>query len=484
MEEPWRYRPDTFAHHVSDHKYKVERHLRYLGHRIARTILKGNGRLMIHAPPRHGKSWISSYWSPTWYLENWPDKRVVVAAYESKIAVSWGRKVRNEFANNPHLKVRLAEDSKAAGQWNTQNGIGGMMAVGVDCGLSGFGADLVLADDLIKDWKEAHSSTVRQATYDWWKSTLLTRLEPGASIVLAMTRWSADDLPSQLREEDPEGWEVINMPALAEDNDILGRQIGEPLCPSRYDRNALEKIRIDSGVNVWNALYQQRPDPFGAGRLFNRFSAANIDEKVQLRANQPLALSLDFNINPGNHGIVGQYDNKRDQFIITDEFYGPRMDIRTLMNHFTVWLKTKGWTPGARLAFPEIHIYGDATGESEWSGTAESCYDLVRHHLKMLGLGFKVRHLTKNPPLRESIDTVNEACRDVENKVHVLIHPRCKILINDLQKMRADEQGLIDKKEDAIGHAGDAFRYFVSYMRPLYKMAQATGGAVGGVPQT
>ncbi len=483
-DEAWRWTPHSFANVCSDRKFKVENHLRYIGNRIANAVIRGGGRLMIHAPPRHGKSFLTSYWLPTWFLETWPDRRVIVSAYGDEIATEWGRRVRNEFDGNAHLKTKLREDSKAAGRWHVEKHGGGMMAVGVGGALSGFGGDLLLCDDLIKNWKEAHSVTTKNALYDWFKSTFYTRAEPHATVIIAMTRWGVDDLPARLREEQPDEWEVINLPALAEDNDPLGRPIGEPLCPSRYDKAALEKIRVDVGANVWNALYQQRPDPFGAGRLFNRFSAANIDEKVALRADMPLALSLDFNINPGNHGIVGQYDNRKDLFTITDEFFGPRMDIRTLMRQFTEWLKIKGWIIGARLPFPEIHVYGDATGESEWSGTAESCYDLVRHHLKMCGLPYKIRHLTKNPPLRESIDASNEAFRDVQEKVHVRVHPRCKILINDFQKMRSDEQGLIDKKEDAIGHAGDAFRYFASYMRPLYRVTQQSGGVVGGVANT
>lgn len=484
--EIWPLLPHLFAHHVSRKSFRLERYLQYIGERIAAAVYRGNGRLMIHAPPRHGKSTLISHWLPTWFLERFPDRRVILSAYGDEIATEWGRKVRNEFGvNREYLTTQLKEDSKAVGRWHTGSG-GGMMAVGVGGALSGFGGHLLVCDDLIKNWQDAHSAKVKDHLYDWWNSTFYTRAEPGATIVVAMTRWTPDDLPSRIREEHPNEWEVINFPAIAEDNDALGREIGDPLCPSRFDRKALEKIRDDVGAQVWNALYQQRPDPFGIGRLFNRFSQLNVDDKVTLRADLPISISLDFNINPGNHGIVGQYDNRKDLFTITDEFHGPHMDIRTLIRHFCEWLKGKGWIPGVRMPFPDIHVYGDATGEAEWSGTAESCYDLVRHQLRMAGLPFKIRHLTKNPSLRESIDASNEAFRDVQEKLHVLVHPRCKILINDFQKMRSDENGLIDKKEDAIGHAGDCARYWISYMRPLYRFTQSSqsSGLVFGVPQT
>ena len=478
LEDAWRWTPHTFAQRVSGGLFTVQPHIRFIGNKIAAAIAQGGKRLMIHAPPRHGKSWLTSYWLPTWYLETFPSQRVILGAYGAEISEEWGRRVRNEFSSNAMLTTKLRDDSKAAGRWNTPQG-GGMMAVGVGGALSGFGGNLIILDDLIKNWQDAHSKTVRDHLYDWWKSTLYTRAEPGATIVIAMTRWTAEDLPATLRNEHPEDWEVINLPALAEDNDPMGRAKGEPLCPARYDADALKKIMIDVGAPVWHALYQQRPDPFGAGRLFSRFSAANISDKVTLRADHPLAISLDFNINPGNHAIIGQYDNKRDQFTVTDEFYGPRMDIRTLMNRFGDWLSLRG----ASFGFPELHVYGDATGESEWAGTSESLYDLVRAALKQMRLPYKVRHLTKNPPLRESIDATNEAFRDVEDKTHVLIHPRCVGLIKDLQNQQSDVNGLIDKKDDAIGHYSDTFRYWTHYMRPLYVRGTQKAGVVGGVPQ-
>lgn len=480
VHEAWRYTPHTFAGNIATRGHFVcEKHIAYMGNRIAQAVLRGNGRLMIHTPPRHGKSTLVSYWTPTWFLELFPRRRVIVAAYGDEISTEWGRKVRNEFQTNPLLETKLREDSKAAGRWHTPAG-GGMMAVGVGGALSGFGGDLLLCDDLIKNWKDAHSKVVKDGLYDWYKSTFRTRAEPGATIIIAMTRWSVDDLPARLLKEEPEDWEVINLPAIAEDGDLIGRPRGAALCPSRYDETSLRKLSVDVGPGVWHALYQQRPDPMGAGRLFGRFSAANLNTKLELAENLPLAISLDFNINPGNHAIIGQYNNRADMFTVVDELFGVRMDLRTLMGKFGDWLQARY---GNSFVFPELHVYGDATGESEWSGTAESCYDIVREYLRKMKIPYKIRHLTKNPPLRESIDATNEALRDVEEKIHVQVHPRCKILIEDLQEMRSDENGLIDKKEDAIGHAGDCFRYWVHYMRPLYgtKGQAPTGGMVAGV---
>ncbi len=82
------------------------------------------------------------------------------------------------------------------------------------------------------------------------------------------TRWHEDDLAGRLLNG-PEQWEVVNLPALAEDGDELGREPGEALWPERYDEHALERIRSTIGEREFIALYQQRPAPLD-GALFRR----------------------------------------------------------------------------------------------------------------------------------------------------------------------------------------------------------------------
>jgi hypothetical protein len=52
-------------------------------------------------------------------------------------------------------------------------------------------------------------------------------------------------------------------PALAEENDPLGRAPGEPLWPEWEDLESLERKRPAVGARDWSALYQQRPAPEG-----------------------------------------------------------------------------------------------------------------------------------------------------------------------------------------------------------------------------
>lgn len=171
----------------------------------------------------------------------------------------------------------------AAHDWRiVHNGqtAGGLYATGVGGSLTGEGiTGLFLADDLIKNRKEAESEQRREDLWDWFCEIALTRMEPGASFILTMTRWHEDDpagrlLSGKIEEAAKEAGKIVPkirqivMPALCEDvNDGTGRQLGEALWPAQKSEVDLHAARI---INPWSfeALYQQNPRPKG-GKLFH-----------------------------------------------------------------------------------------------------------------------------------------------------------------------------------------------------------------------
>lgn len=215
-------------------------------------------KLMIFMPPRHGKSNIATIRFPGWWLEKYPHKRVIIGAYNQVLANKFSRQTRKICAE----RISLSKERTAVEDWETEQG-GGLRAVGVGGGITGQGGDLIIIDDPVKNREEANSPAYREKVWDWYTDDLSTRMEPGASIVLIMTRWHEDDLAGRiLASEDGPNWTVINMPALAEvaegDTDELGRIHGQALCPERYDEKALQAIKTVLG-NSFQALYQQRP---------------------------------------------------------------------------------------------------------------------------------------------------------------------------------------------------------------------------------
>ena len=190
-------------------------------------------RLCVFCPPRHGKSTLISKYLPVWYLSHYPNNRIILCSYSDEFAASWGRKVRNTIKENEQrLGLMLDESSAAVNRFHLSNYAGGMVTAGVGGAITGRGADLLIIDDPVKNAMDANSQTMRERTWEFYISTAYTRLNPGKpSIILIMTRWHADDLSSRLLNsmEDGSGdeWEVVNFPAFAEDDDILGRKPGE-----------------------------------------------------------------------------------------------------------------------------------------------------------------------------------------------------------------------------------------------------------------
>ena len=114
-------------------------------------------------------------------------------------------------------------------------------------------------------------------------------------------------------------------------------------------------------------------------------------------------------------------------------------------------------------------MFGDATGNTGSLATSESCYDMVRRCLDLWVLPYRMRYPRANPPVRERIDTMNDALYDVEGRIHVKIHPRCVRLITDLKEVKSDVAGLLDKRDHALSHASDALGYQIHYLRPLWR---------------
>jgi predicted phage terminase large subunit-like protein len=221
-------------------------------------------RLAIFMPPGAAKSTYASVLFAPWYYAQHPAHCLIAASHTAELAEKWGRRVRNLVAEHSLvLGVGLASDSSAAGRWET-SASGEYFAAGVGGAIAGRRADLVVIDDPVRSREDADSELIRDKTWDWYKSDLYTRLKPGGRIVLIQTRWHEDDLAGRLLIDMAAGgdrWEVVSLPAIAEQGDPLGRRAGDPLWPEWEDQAALDRKRRTVGPRDWSALYQQRPAP-------------------------------------------------------------------------------------------------------------------------------------------------------------------------------------------------------------------------------
>lgn len=227
--------------------------------------------LAVSMPPRSGKSWLTCVLFPVWFLGNFPDKRIIVTTYGAELARDWGRKARNLMEEvGPELfGVHVDPNSSAADRWDLKKHGGGMVSAGIGGPIVGRGAHVAVVDDPYKNWEEAYSEAIRARIWDWFTSTLMTRIEPGGSIVITMQRWHTFDLIGRLQRESPDRWEFIKFAAVAGEDDPLGRKPGEPLWPERFSPRELSLLRNDLGSAKWLALYQQEPAAL-EGQIFQQ----------------------------------------------------------------------------------------------------------------------------------------------------------------------------------------------------------------------
>ena len=271
LAQAWRTSPAATAAKWSNGDWRRQPHLNLISNAVA-SMAEKPLRLIVSMPPRHGKSVLLSHWTPVWFLANWPRGRVGLASYAADFASDWGLKARRTIEQNTGLGIQLSKERARAHDWQTEQG-GGMVTAGVGGPLTGRGFDLLIVDDPIKNRQEANSATHRKHIWDWWTSTARTRLEPGGSIIIVATRWHEDDLIGRLLRgpdgdddyPDLDEWQNIRLPALAEEDDPLDRELDEPLWPSRYDARALGALRVELGSQDWAGLFQQRPTEYGGG---------------------------------------------------------------------------------------------------------------------------------------------------------------------------------------------------------------------------
>lgn len=242
-------------------------------------------RVLISCPPQEGKSTRVTKTGPLWFLLNNPNRRIAIASYNQELANEFGRDIRNMITSNQgeddtvDLGLRIAPDSGAVAKWSLAGHKGSVKSVGIFSGLTGRPVDMLFIDDPVKSEDEANSETYRKRVLSFWQSVGLTRLAPGAPVIIIATRWHEDDLIGTLAKgPDKDRWRVINIPAQADHDpdkgqtDPLGREPGEYLKSARDTEEAQrdwDSTKIAVGPRVWNALYQGRPSP-AEGGIFKR----------------------------------------------------------------------------------------------------------------------------------------------------------------------------------------------------------------------
>lgn len=231
--------------------------------------------LIINEPPRHGKSRTASL-LVEWILGKNQDEKIMTGSYNETLSTMFSKNVRNgimETKADPMKpvysdvfpNVRIKRGDGAMNLWSLEGGYNNYLATSPGGTATGFGASLLVVDDLIKSYEEACNEATKEKHWEWFTNTMLSRLEEGGKIIIIMTRWASDDLAGKALEELPEsGYKIkhINMKALQDD--------GTMLCEEVLSCKSFEAKKKVMGEDVVSANYQQEPIDL-KGRLYTSF---------------------------------------------------------------------------------------------------------------------------------------------------------------------------------------------------------------------
>jgi predicted phage terminase large subunit-like protein len=245
------------------------KYLRAICYALERVFKGEVLRLIITLPPRSLKSHVASVSFPAWVLGRDPTRKIVCASYASSLAEDFSRQTRllmsAPWYRHTFPWTRLAPGKTGVEEFHTTEN-GRRVATSVGGTLTGKGGDLLLIDDALKA-EDAHSEARRDACYEWFRGTVASRLnspKTGAIVVVAQ-RLHVDDLAGRLMESGD--WEVLNLPAVATEHQVLyhsegvrwERNIGDLLHPERIGQEELDRIRRELGPSAYEAQYQQSP---------------------------------------------------------------------------------------------------------------------------------------------------------------------------------------------------------------------------------
>jgi predicted phage terminase large subunit-like protein len=239
--------------------FAAPRHIKHLAE-LLESVERGDLRhLLVTLHPGSGKSLLLQGFA-AWYFGRNPRRKIIAASAGAELAERNSRASRGLFSEPrwPFEGVELSKATSAQNRWDTTQG-GGLFAVGVGGGITGWRGDLLLLDDLQND---ALSVGERDGLWQWFTGVLTPRLEPGGAVILVQQRWGPDDLPGRIMESaEASDWTVVRLPAIAEENDPLGRSVGESLWPERWPLAELERQRLVMGSRAFETAFQGNPIP-------------------------------------------------------------------------------------------------------------------------------------------------------------------------------------------------------------------------------
>lgn len=260
---------------------------------FAKGVIK---KLIITVPPQHGKSEGSTRQLPAYLFGHNPDLKIAVASYNTPFARKFNRDIQRIVDTNEYREifpdvgisakhvVSMNSYLRNADEFEIINHTGSLKVVGRGGALTGNPVDVLLVDDLYKDYEEGNSPVILESAWNWYTSVADSRLHNDSQQLIVFTRWNEEDLVGRLEQKeevivldhlldeyDPDVWYKINFEAIkeSEPTELDPREHGMPLWPERH---SIKKLRRSQSLDPENfgCLYQGNPQP-REGLLYRSF---------------------------------------------------------------------------------------------------------------------------------------------------------------------------------------------------------------------
>ena len=236
------------------------KHVAEISEYLLETLLDDDkpNRLTVSQPPRTAKSSLITLSFPFWLILMNPNFNILIVNYSQTLADDFGMLLRQLFIDNADLLAERniflsdREHSKSKFRFENKDGelLGSVKLVGTGGAITGRDVDICIVDDYIKGFDDC-TPTQLDKLYSWFKGVLLQRLEPDSKLFILATRWMQGDLIGRLKEDEPDKYRFIEIPAINSD--------GSCIWSNRYTPEFFEERRKEIGDRLFEALYQQKP---------------------------------------------------------------------------------------------------------------------------------------------------------------------------------------------------------------------------------
>lgn len=224
---------------------------------------------------------------------------------------------------------------------------------------------------------------------------------------------------------------------------------------------AIELAKSSMSTAQFNQEYLILPTAL-TGRVAPDYDIDLNESTMELDTKKPLLCSMDFNVGKMvatiNQTVVkeqfhpnGRLKSRKEELHCIDELVMENTNTEKFAQ--TLSAKYAQWK-GKMIMFP------DASGNSRKTSSNTTDHQILKEH------GFKIQTDKANPLQNDRINATNRLICDAKGERRYFVNRRCKEVIRALIGLTYDENGKMDKKNEA-NHAFDAATYIIAKLYPI-----------------